>query len=304
MDLKLPYGLRNDLLVTIDSVESGLKCDCICPYCKTILIARKGSIKEHHFAHYKGADCEKAIETVTHKISKEFIKGAKYFVTPPIYFPYTKIPIIDEAKVPIDNVSLESKVGSIVPDIIIESGGKILLVEIRVTHGVDFEKERKIVDLKLPAIEILASHLIKKLYSQNKYFLDDAEYKRFLIDEYTGKRWLNNPRSDRKILRIRDELKNYSDEKKINFLKFSFKNNHPYFYDAKDHMYYVESCPINKRTWKGGKRKGSSYADFYEDCTRCKFNADIGQQNHVPNSIHCLGNIIDYNRLIKGLVHV
>ena len=91
MDLKSPYGLKNETLVTIDDVEeSGLKCNCICPRCKEKLIAKKGKIKEHHFAHHNVADCGKAVETVIHQLSKEFIKEAKFFATPPHLFPAHK----------------------------------------------------------------------------------------------------------------------------------------------------------------------------------------------------------------------
>jgi hypothetical protein len=304
MDLKLPYGLKQNELVTIDDVDSGLKCDCICPSCKQRLIARKGEIKEHHFAHYKVSDCEKAVETVTHKLSKEFIKVAKYFATPPVYYPWTRVPIIKEADVPIDEVILESRLESIVPDIIIISSGKSLLVEIRVTHGVDDNKERKIKQLKLPAVEVLAGHLFKKMYAEKKYFLNDKEYKRILIEEYSHKQWINNPRAEQKLNQVKNELKNYCEEKEVKYLKFSFKKNDFDFYfgGSKDHMYYVELCPINKRVWKGGKNKGKTYADYNEDCRFCKFNPDFGRQTPLPKKMNCSGHISEFSSLLKGLV--
>jgi hypothetical protein len=36
----------------VASVEGGRKCMCICPSCRTPLIARKGNVKEWHFAHH------------------------------------------------------------------------------------------------------------------------------------------------------------------------------------------------------------------------------------------------------------
>jgi hypothetical protein len=47
----LKYGVDSDNnLVTIEDVKSG-KTDLICPYCGGLLIAKKGKIKAHHFAH-------------------------------------------------------------------------------------------------------------------------------------------------------------------------------------------------------------------------------------------------------------
>lgn len=301
MEIKLPYGLRDEKLLTIEEVESGLKCNCFCPTCKKRLIARKGKIKEHHFAHDKGDDCGQGLETATHIISKEFIKDAEYFTTPPIYFPNTKVVIVEESRVPIDSVTLESKVGSIVPDIVIKSGGKELLVEITVTHGVDFEKYHKIKNMKLPAIEIMAGHLIKRMYSEKKYFLTDTDYKTELIDDWTHKRWINNPRADKLIEKITKDLKvNYCEQKEIKYLKFDY-----------DYINYVDKCPLNKRQWKGGKNIGQPYTNIHSDCSQCKFNLDIehktlkfkdGFTKEVPNRLFCSGYMeLDYSDLIKKL---
>ena len=47
----LRYGVdKDDALVTIEDVPSG-KTSLLCPYCGSGLTAKKGRIKEHHFAH-------------------------------------------------------------------------------------------------------------------------------------------------------------------------------------------------------------------------------------------------------------
>lgn len=303
MELRLPYGLKENELVTIDDVESGLKCNCVCPNCKQPLIAKKGEVKEHHFSHYKVSDCGKAIETVTHRLSKGFIEKAKFFTTPPIYFPDTRVSIVEESQVPIDDVKLESRLGFIVPDIIIVSGSKILIVEVRVTHGVDEQKAHKIRSLKLPAVEVFAGQLIKRLYYEKKYFLDDTEYKRILIEESAYKLWINNPMAESKIRQIKNELKNYCDEKEVNYLKFKFKDDDFNFFFGTDQkgMFYVDGCPINKRFWRGGKNKGRPYANYNQDCRYCKFNPDSGSSMPVPNKMNCAGHILEFSTLLKSL---
>ena len=42
---------ENNNLVQIENVERGLACKCTCFECGETVIARKGDIKEHHFAH-------------------------------------------------------------------------------------------------------------------------------------------------------------------------------------------------------------------------------------------------------------
>ena len=296
MDLKLQYGLRDNELVTIEDVESGLKCNCICPSCKKQLIARKGNINEHHFAHSENSDCDHAIETIVHKLSKEIISKEKHFVTPPKYYPGTNVAVIKETEVQIDEILLESKLGSIIPDIIIMSNGKSLIIEIKVTHGVTCEKEREIMRLNLPAIEVNARNIIMKLYSNKNYLLNDDEYKRMLIDETACKYWMNNPKYELKLERIKSKLKDYCEEKEIKYVKY------PDDYEVYgDHI--VNDCPINKRIWRGGWNKGKFYAKFDDDCYRCKYNPDLKKKSTASiNKMYCAGKHDDFNGLLKGII--
>ncbi len=57
----LRYGVNaNNQLIEIQDVTSG-KTNLICPYCSKALIAKKGKIKEHHFAH-DGETCNLIIK--------------------------------------------------------------------------------------------------------------------------------------------------------------------------------------------------------------------------------------------------
>ena len=69
--LKLPFALQNDQLVHISKVSNGRRPDCLCPECKHPLIARKGRIKQHHFAHDPGSQCN--LESALHWIGKTLI---------------------------------------------------------------------------------------------------------------------------------------------------------------------------------------------------------------------------------------
>ena len=80
-DVKLKYALRNDELIYIGDLpkeERGLKCNCVCPCCRTPVQARLGVDRQAHFAH-NNSDCNPIIaqQTVLHLLAKEIIEEIK-----------------------------------------------------------------------------------------------------------------------------------------------------------------------------------------------------------------------------------
>lgn len=53
--MRLPFGIFEGKFIHISEIKSG-RTDVCCPYCKQPLIAKKGRIKRHHFAH-SGVGC-------------------------------------------------------------------------------------------------------------------------------------------------------------------------------------------------------------------------------------------------------
>jgi hypothetical protein len=53
METLIPFAIRSTTgeLVSVDEVESGAACECICLSCEAPMVARKGPINQHHFAH-------------------------------------------------------------------------------------------------------------------------------------------------------------------------------------------------------------------------------------------------------------
>ncbi|PSW28708.1 hypothetical protein C9J21_20385 [Photobacterium phosphoreum] len=60
---RIPFAIHvpTQTYVDVDEVESGVLCQCICPSCRSKLIAKHGTKKVHHFAHLKSdvkANCK------------------------------------------------------------------------------------------------------------------------------------------------------------------------------------------------------------------------------------------------------
>ncbi len=299
-NIKQPYGLKNGEIVSIEQVESGLNCDCFCPACNGRLIARKGVEKQHHFAHYKSEDCGKGIETILHKLSKEIISKSKTFTTPALKFSDSDITIFEETEIQIDNVKLEHRLGDIIPDIIIESKGKELLVEITVTHELCFPKTRTIAEKGFATIEIFAQELIIELYRSGDIFLKSNVFQDELISGTKYKRWIFNPKF-RKIIR---ELKNnYAIRLERKRIKL----------DDYEYLNFIDDCPISMRTWKRGFNKGKSYANIDKDCTSCEFCAGMDYKEWIdprlefhrhsyPIATYCCGDYKnEFQELVKSI---
>ncbi|BBH12957.1 competence protein CoiA family protein [Chromobacterium haemolyticum] len=61
MSNHIPFGLKQGRIVDISEVERGLACECVCTACGGPLIARKGEVNVHHFAHHGVPPCSEAL---------------------------------------------------------------------------------------------------------------------------------------------------------------------------------------------------------------------------------------------------
>ncbi|NVZ10568.1 hypothetical protein HW932_14985 [Allochromatium humboldtianum] len=74
MNLLQSFGIdQNGHLVSVDEVARGKACDCCCPACGEVLIARQGEVRTWHFAHASGNDCDGGAESALHKAAKQLI---------------------------------------------------------------------------------------------------------------------------------------------------------------------------------------------------------------------------------------
>lgn len=149
-----PVGIRD--------ARRGAECGLACPQCAAPLVARKGDIKTHHFAHASGSLCvdeERALETQAHRFAKQTLEGASLLLPSFFYLGETGDHVV------VRSVSIEESRGSIRPDLICKiawEGGPPekkrrlleLAVEIKVTHGADAAKAKIFAAQKLRCIEI------------------------------------------------------------------------------------------------------------------------------------------------------
>ncbi|MBB4079179.1 hypothetical protein GGR28_001799 [Lewinella aquimaris] len=170
----------------ISEVDSGKK-GYHCMGCSWEMIARKGAIRDHHFAHAprnwddKGA-CTYSDETYRHKLAKEILQRTKKIRVPAVYVfsddgkkaaelcparTVTSTTVRNEIQFYEDkdgevkwgrgvNFNTEGVDFIIQPDVTFfnEQGEPILLIELMATHKVDAQKIAKIRRLGLDTVEV------------------------------------------------------------------------------------------------------------------------------------------------------
>lgn len=221
-----------------------MECGCVCPACGDELIAHKGQKRMHHFKHRSSEDCEYGYESSLHLAAKDILSRSKKMVIPPVYveFPQSGKPkelISMEREISIDDVELEKRFDTIIPDIVVYSGDKYFFVEIYVTHPIDDEKLKKLEEKNISTIEIDLSKIKREISVE--------ELSDILLKSSDRKSWKCNAVSDKWYQRFVD----FSDELPLTRLGAGT---------------YVDRCPLGvpglNRTY---------YANVRDECMRCKY---------------------------------
>lgn len=266
---KLLYALKEEKLVSIEDVCSGKGCGCICPGCKQPLIAKKGNILIHHFAHASGIDCKRGFESSLHILAKDIISECGFITLPDISVNFGNPGLIqlDSSKtIVIDKVYIEKSFDDVKPDIAIHSGNNMYFVEIYVTHKIDENKFNKLKQKGISTIEIDLSDL-KREINHNTSNIEPQKLKNklknILINETTRKYWAYH----NKIEQLKEDS--------LNKLKLNL-----FHHEKLSDIELVKGCPLleednnNKRYRK------------LDECKSCNYCLKISK-----HKIYCLAKI-------------
>lgn len=182
--MKIPIGIDKNtskvvLIEDLTEEQRGLKSNCICPECKSDLVARMGEKTIKHFAHYRGNESESCQETALHLLGKYVLSqlksielvdyetsqqqkkdllGRDYYSSSTILFGSNKVGLLSS--------ELEKSIGNIRADVLSKVDYEGLIsdfnFEVKVWHRVDDHKEKKLQDLNVNTIEIDISNLLSE----------------------------------------------------------------------------------------------------------------------------------------------
>ena len=201
-DHRIPFGERNGKMLTVDKVTSGKACDCVCSHCKQPLIARKGKIMVHHFAHAPGSSaCPAGMQTAVHRMAIQLIAEEATIQLPD----YTRQPTrkdldknthygeeihIPGQQVDFDKVETEYSCDSYRVDATGFKTDRLLHIEVKVTHAVEYNKEKSFRQREESMIEIDLSGL------SPESVLDISTFKQEVIHNKNNRKWLVFPKGE------------------------------------------------------------------------------------------------------------
>ena len=177
-EIELKYAVYKNAIVHISEVNSGLNSgEYRCPKCHSFLIAKKGDVRIHHFAHYNYENCHGAQETALHQLAKEILLQERKLVIPGIEnkTQYRSIEFTD--------INQEVRLFNLVIDVLGSYELSTLAIEIKVTHEVDLNKISVVKEKEIEMIEIDLSSYINANLSRE-------ELKNIVI-ETAPRYWIN-----------------------------------------------------------------------------------------------------------------
>lgn len=167
------YGVRHGALIHIDDVERGQACNCTCYKCGRPLIAKKGEILTHFFAHEAAeVNCNPTPESLLHRYAKEQVARMGSLQLPGFAVegrfqtPDGATHTLNWRYLPTHNLSIKrAEVEShqfegVVPDVLIsDTDSFALAVEVFYRHAVDSNKLKKLNRLPFSTVEVDLSDL-------------------------------------------------------------------------------------------------------------------------------------------------
>jgi hypothetical protein len=205
----LPYGEAPDgRLINVREVPSGLACGLICPECRQRLVAKKGEIVCHHFAHEAESSCSGGAETTLHKLAKQIISDNKLIVIPALVVNFIGITgevrlsenVFDKHQIRLDSVDLEIWMDGIRPDVVAKHGERELAIEIMVTHACEEPKIDIIRSRQINCIEIDMSDV------RGVDAATDPDYIADMVTWKAPRKWLFNSAAGPVMDRLRDRV--------------------------------------------------------------------------------------------------
>jgi len=185
----------------ISQVRRGLDCNCVCMGCGERLVAVHSDKVADYFRHHSPAGHEftgcpesaRNAESISHYLVKHHIAKVKRLKVRRLVitkegdsdgFMYKPYIVYESKQLQFGDVILEKKQGNIIPDCVGVINGRRLLIEVKVTHGIDDIKLAKIIEMNASVVEV---------FVQERVSGPDDKYLDKLVTNQDYTEWVHSP---------------------------------------------------------------------------------------------------------------
>lgn len=199
MSHPLPFGLKDGKLVNICQVDRGLACGCACPACNGPLIARKGDIRIHHFAHHGIPPCSEALAISIRAAIKQLLDDRRPFFLPArrIAGQLFRPPIAEATSFVPDEVEKDPQLPApLKADFCLVKGGLRLALVLQFKRATPANRKDAFISAKQPAITVDLVALLRAYLNGEKQITLEA-LEAIVIKEVAEKSWIYHRKDDR-----------------------------------------------------------------------------------------------------------
>ncbi|HIE1299428.1 MULTISPECIES: competence protein CoiA family protein [Burkholderia] len=191
--MKIPFALDGKgRVVDIHDVPPSVEGSFRCAECKQLVMRKQGNVRLWHFAHKAETACTTAFETTLHLLAKQILVESDTLRAPALVCQLHEQPSRADITLCVEHTlrwdvagETEVWVDGIRPDFRGVCQGKVIFVEVTVTHEPDLLKLEALKRLQTPALEIDLSAAPRAVTV--------PEARRLVIDAIENKRWLFYP---------------------------------------------------------------------------------------------------------------
>lgn len=276
----IPFGFetKTEQLVAVDSVPSGKACGCICPCCKTPLIARKGGVKEWHFAHLtRGTfnttqySCEYSFGLSVRMMARQLISGSLQLELPAwelvekIYRDGTpeKITktVTNKRKVLLENCQLEQRFHNCEVDVLGDvKGVPFALYFTHENREVPFELQNIAHKTKCGVIAISLNLQIKFTMAKQHGIAYTEILRQRLENDIYEKTWVYHPNYKAAARQLQQELAEMTQTAwPVTHFDRSVRAQWPEQEVKMMKRYFCERCRVEWEDWRG----------YFSSCPEC-----------------------------------
>ena len=287
IDSLIPFGFETESgqLVDVGSVKRGNACGCICPSCKTPLVARHGDEKEWHFAHRSQKvhnetrkECEYSFAVSVRLMIRQLSNDGLKFRTPrlecslPAFSEYSydsadfSYLVTEESLLTLNKVQVGADFCGVTVDVLGFVEGVPFVVFVTYKERV-LPSELKSPSITKCGVVELNVNAVPRLFKQEGKGQYKEVLRRYIENEADGKAWAYHPREHRLreaaianrqswLLQQKTEVTTYTSNRRHfqNQVKPLVSSSFIESYKSVERSIGNYTCVMCKSTWTGASR--------------------------------------------------